>query len=241
MRIIVSIGFSLFIIGFLTAQNTYQKTYWTRIFVRLKINDKWSWQTEVDNRRIFSPQPDHALQFIAHTHLHRRLGQDREGALGFTYSVVWQGHLPVPELRPFQEFYIFQKLGDKTHLSHRFRTEQRWFHNYTKEELTAGYHFKFRGRYMLRLERDLGDKWLLKTNSETLFHHNAFDQERLYLGTEFKFSKRTSIELAYLKLWQLKNTGLGYFDRDNMRLTVYQNFNLPKNTVQRTPSKAGGS
>ena len=118
------------------SQTTHQSTYWTRLYVRAKLNDKWSWQTEADNRRFFNENKQ--LQFIAHTHLHRKLSKNTEGALGFTYSEVWQGHLPVSELRPFQEFYIFQPLTTRLRLSHRFRTEQRWFHNYKGETLVVG-------------------------------------------------------------------------------------------------------
>jgi hypothetical protein len=227
----ILLAFLLFLLSFYSktmAQTTYQQTYWTRLFVRVKLNEKWSWQIEADNRRIFSPQPDKQLQFIAHTHVHRKLSKNTEGSLGLTYSAVWQGDLPVPEIRPFQEFYIFQKLGAKTRLSHRFRTEQRWFHNYKKDALTEGWNFKFRFRYMLRFEQDLSKKWLFKANSETMYHHDAFDQQRFYGGFEYKFSPKMSVELGYLKLWQLKNSKIGYFDRDNLRFTFYRNFDFSK-------------
>lgn len=213
----------------LYSQVLHQNAYWLRLYFRVKINDNWSAQTEFDNRRFFGENQQ--LQFITHTHLHRKIGKntsrrDMEGSLGFTFSEVWQGDLPVPELRPFQEFYTFNKLSNKWRLSHRFRTEQRWFHNYIGEKLTSGFNFKFRFRYMSRLEYRFSDKVLMKGNAEVMYHHDDFDQYRYYGGLEYKFFKNLSIEAGYLKVYQKRANNKGYFDRDNLRVTIYKDFVL---------------
>jgi Protein of unknown function (DUF2490) len=208
----------------LTSQIVHQQTYWTRLYVRVKINDNWSWQTEVDNRRFIGENKQ--LQFIAHTHIHRKLGKNTEGSVGFTFSEVWQGILPVPEFRPFQEFYIYQKLNDKARFTHRFRTEERWFRNYKNDALTEGYNFKFRLRYMLRFDYKLSEKWLLKLNGEVMYHTDDFDQNRIYGGFEYKFRKDVSLELGYLNAYQKRANNKGFFDRDNVRATLYKDFNI---------------
>ena len=144
--------------------------------------------------------------------------------MGLTYSAVWQGILAAPEWRPFQEFYFYQKLNDKARLTHRLRTEQRWFHNYKTDVLTEGYNFKFRFRYMLRFDYKLSDKWVFKLSDELMYHTDDFDQNRIYGGFEYKFAKTASIELGYLKLYQKRSGGKGFYDRDNLRLTVYKDF-----------------
>ena len=168
------------------------------------------------------------MQFIAHTHVHRKLTQSTEGSIGFTFSEVWQGNLPVPELRLFQEFYIFQPLNSRLRLSHRIRTEQRWFHNYKNEALTEGYNFKFRLRYMMRFEYKMSEKWALKANDELMYHHDDFDQNRIYGAVEYKFRKALSLEMGYMKVLQKRANNKGYFDRDNLRVTIYKDFNLSK-------------
>lgn len=225
-------NFTLFIVLIfntlsLKSQTVHQKTYWTRLYVRVKLNDKWSWQTEADNRRFFGENQQ--LQFIAHTHVHRKLSKNTEGSLGFTFSEVWQGKLPVHELRPFQEFYIFQPLNNRLRLSHRIRTEQRWFHNYKNEALTEGYNFKFRFRYMLRLEYKMTEKWSLKVNDELMYHHDDFDQNRIYAAVEYKFRKDLSLQMGYMKVLQKRANNKGYFDRDNLRVTIYKDFDLSNN------------
>jgi Protein of unknown function (DUF2490) len=214
------IGFQSF------SQVTHQSTYWTRFYVRVKLDSLYSWQIEVDNRRFFNQNQQ--LQFIAHTHLHRKLGKNTEGSLGFTFSEVWQGHLPVPELRPFQEFYIFQPLNRRLRLSHRIRTEQRWFHNYKSETLTSGYNFKFRFRYRPQLDFKINAKWSVKLNDELMYHPDDFDQNRIFGAVEYKIKKDLSLEMGYLKLLQKRANNKGYYDRDNLRVTVYKDFNLSK-------------
>lgn len=222
-KIFICIAFVLSVLS-LNAQVEHQQTYWTRLYIRVKINDKWAWQTEVDNRRFFDENKQ--LQFIAHTHVHRKLGKNTEGSLGLTYSAVWQGILAVPELRPFQEFYVYQKVNDKARFSHRFRTEERWFRNYQNGSLTEGYNFRFRLRYMLRFDYKLSDKWILKLNDEVMYHTDDFDQNRLYGGFEYKFRKDVSLELGYLKANLKRANNKGFYDRDNLRLTLYKDFNI---------------
>jgi hypothetical protein len=205
-------------------QTTHQSTYWTRLYARVKIDSAYSWQIEADNRRFFGENKQ--LQFIAHTHLHRKFSKNTEGSVGFTYSAVWQGNLPVSELRPFQEFYFFQPLNGRLRLSHRIRTEQRWFHNYSGEKLTSGYNFKFRFRYRPQLDYKLSKHWALKLNDELMYHHDDFDQNRIYGAVEYKFKPDLSLEMGYMKLLQKRANNKGYFDRDNLRVTVYKDFNL---------------
>ena len=200
MKIFILPIFLIFNTLSLKSQTVHQKAYWTRLYIRVKLNDKWSWQTEADNRRFFGENQQ--LQFIVHTHVHRKFTKTTEGSVGFTFSEVWQGNLPVPELRPFQEFYIFQPLNSGLRLSHRIRTEQRWFHNFKNEALTEGYNFKFRFRYRLQLDYKLSQKWALRINDELMYHHDDFDQNRIYGAVEYKFKKDLSLELGYMKVLQ---------------------------------------
>ena len=214
----------LLALSFLTAkaQTTHQTGYWTRLFIRVKLDDKWSLQAEADNRRL--TEPDRPLQFISHIHLHRKFGKTFETAVGLTFSTVWQGSLAVPEWRPFEEFYVFQPLGKGFRLSHRLRTEQRWTHNFSNGELTDGFNFRWRFRYRPQLDWRISEKWALKLNDELMFHDDGFDQNRLFIGAERKLPHGFSIELGYLKLIQKRT--VGYFDRDNLRLTVYKDMDF---------------
>jgi Protein of unknown function (DUF2490) len=205
----------------LTAQTTHQRAYWIRFFAKVKLDSNWVWITEADERRLILP--DKQLQFIAHTHLHRKFGLYTEGSFGATFSSVRQGLVDVNEYRLFQEFYFFQNLTSKLRLEHRFRTEQRWFENVEKGAIVDGFNFKLRLRYRPQLVYKMNKKWLLKTNAELMYHQDAYDQFRFFMAGEYRFSPLFSMEMGYLKVNQQRLAG-GFFDRDNLRTTFY--FNL---------------
>ena len=211
----------LFLTVNLAAQTTHQQTYWTRLFAKVKLDSNWSWQFEADERRLILP--DKHLQFIAHTHIHRKLSKNTEGSLGVTFSSVRQGLIDVNEYRLFQEFYVYQNLTPKLRLSHRFRPEQRWFENVEKGEIVAGFNFKFRMRYRPQLDYKINKKWSLKTNAEIMYHQDKYDQFRFFMAGEYRFNPHFSMEMGYLKVNQQRSSG-GFFDRDNLRTTFY--FNL---------------
>ena len=211
----------LFLALNLTAQTTHQKGYWTRLYAKVKLDSNWTWQIEADERRFIVP--DKQLQFIAHTHLHRKISKNTEGSLGLSFSSVPQGLIDVKEYRLFQEFYVYQKLTSKLRLAHRLRTEQRWFENVEKGEIVSGFNFKFRYRYRPQLELKMNKKWSFKTNAELMVYYNAYDQFRFFIGGEYRFNPLLSMEMGYLKVNQKRSAG-GFYDRDNLRTTFYFNF-----------------
>lgn len=211
----------LFLTVNLTAQTTHQTAYWVRFFAKVKLDSNWTFQAEADERRLILP--DKQLQFIAHVHLHRKIGQNTEGSLGASFSSVRQGLIDVKEYRLFQEYYIFQRITPKLRLNHRFRTEERWFENVENKAIVAGYNFKFRWRYRPQLELKLNKKWTLKTMAEIMYHVDKYDQFRFYVGGEYRFNPLFSMEMGYLKVHQQRASG-GFLDRDNLRTTFY--FNL---------------
>lgn len=213
--------FGLFLTVDLAAQTTHQQAYWVRFFAKVKLDSNWTWQTEADERRLILP--DKQLQFIVHTHIHRKLSKNTEGSLGVTFSNVRQGLIGVNEYRLFQEFYVYQNLMPKLRLSHRFRLEQRWFENVQKGEVIAGFNFKFRMRYRPQLDYKFNKKWSFKTNAEIMYHQDKYDQFRFFVGGEYRFSPAFSMEMGYLKVNQQRFSG-GFHDRDNLRTTFY--FNL---------------
>ena len=134
-KLILHIHLFIFCIGIqnLNAQVTHQTSYWLRAYFRIKINEKWTFHSEFDERRLINP--DKQLQFITHQHLHYRFGRYTEGALGVSYSAVRQGNIDVPEYRVFQEFYIDKSFGKNWWIGNRVRMEQRFFRNYLKNNL----------------------------------------------------------------------------------------------------------
>lgn len=196
----------------LPGQTIQQQAYWIRLYLRGKLAEKWAWHVEMDERRLI--RPDRQLQFIAHAHVHRKLGKHWELAAGCAYSVVQR----VPERRLFQELHVGSKMAQHWRISGRLRSEQRWF-----EQDDDTWQLKFRWRGRLQLEYDFLKKWRAKCNDELMFQAGEFEQNRVYLALERQFSKRISLETGYLNIYQ-KRAAAGYFDRDVLRSTLYFNF-----------------
>ncbi len=219
-------AFFALIFGFnaLQAQTIHEQAYWMRVVARAKLTDKWTWQTEAESRRFMDN--NQALQRIVQTHLHLKLGNYTESALGVFYSDTWPNGIKTPELRVFQEFYRYQSLKKAVRLSHRLRVEERWLHNVSKTELTSGYHFKMRYRYRAQVDWKINASWSLKLSDELMAHAANFDQNQAYIGLQFTIKKDCFIELGYLNMVQKRNNTIGYLDRNNLRLTLFKDFDL---------------
>ncbi len=194
------------------AQTTHQQAYWLRVYARGKLQEKWSWHLELDERRLI--RPDRQLQFIAHAHLHWRVGARTEVSLGGSHSIVNE----LPEWRLFQELHYVVPIGGQLRLANRFRTEQRWL-----SQVEGDWRLRFRLRFRLQLDYKIGAKWVAKISDEIMWHKEAFDQNRTYVAFERGLSKVLSWELGYLKIFQ-RRTESTCFERDILRSTFYLNF-----------------
>ncbi len=194
------------------AQTTHQQAYWLRFYLRGKLDKKWHWHVEVDERRLILP--DRQLQFIAHVHVHRKLDKRWEIAAGGTHSIVQE----VPEWRLFQELHFGSEMAQQWRISGRLRSEQRWFLQPENE-----WQLKHRWRGRIQIDHNFLKKWRAKLSEEIMFQAGDFEQNRVYAAIERQFSKRISLEIGYLKIYQTR-AAAGYFDRDVLRSTLYFNF-----------------
>jgi Protein of unknown function (DUF2490) len=232
--------FFLFFSGLAYGQGntTHQTLYWIRYYNQTQLNSKYTLHIELDERRLIDPAIQ--FQFFAHAHLHRRFSKLVDVAAGFTYATTNSSKNPslaVPELRPFQEINFSQPISKKIQLQFRYRFEQRFIHNNNRLELQDGYNFFFRHRFRLQASMPIkkfenGKSIIAKLSDEIMLNQgsgaaNSFDQNRIYVGAEFQFNKKWSIESGYLNLYQSASSN-DYFARDIMRWTVYHRLSLLK-------------
>jgi hypothetical protein len=203
-----------------------------RYFNQLHFNSKWSWQTEMDERR--SIQPDQQRQFIAHSFASFKLNSKNDLASGITGSWVTNTKkLTVPEIRFFQAITSNIATIGKVDLHFRFRLEERFLHNTDtqKANLTDGYRFKFRTRYRIQFQRNLdkNQKWTARLSDEIMYHTDSddiwkFDQNRIYAGLERKLTEQLRLEMGYLLLHAFSNDAIIY--SHVLRTTVYHRIKL---------------
>jgi hypothetical protein len=201
---------------------------WNRYYLTWAMRPRWVFHQEIDYR--FLTQTGAWHQLITHTHLHRQLGETTEVSAGFSRSetgAVSPDRPAAPhrlEWRFFQEMHLAQALGARVRLQHRYRLEQRFF----KDNPTQP--FTWRGRYRVQLTWPVASRWTLKAADEIMVNwgryvvRNTFDQNRIYVGLEYAFSKQIRAEIGYMSLWQQSVSGDLYYLRDVGRVSVYQRF-----------------
>ena len=225
---------------------TNQDLIWYGVFTTVKINEKWYFQNEVQERHFVDPLSQHQLIFRGH--IHHLLGKSGwEGSVGMClflqnpndpYAAV---KLTVPELRPHLEMAYKQKLTGLT-VDHRYRAEARFFHNTNsaRTELEDDYNFEnFRFRYRIQATVPLfkiNEKQLfkVKVSDEILINagsnivNNLFDQNRLYAGISWDWSPDVTFDVGYLHWFQQRPSGDDYFNRNILRFTLFHKINLEK-------------
>ena len=241
---ILFVSFFLFIFNAeVKAQKTVtnQNLYWIRYYNQLKINQKWIWHNEIDDRRFFERNKQHHL--IIHSRLHYKVLKNADVALGLTYSLQSPqdpnsvSDLVVPEKRFVQEINLNNPLSNRFSLQHRLRIDERLIRNNNELNLLEGYAFNFRFRYKLqgsyRLNReDATNQTILKISDELMFNagkqiiYNQFDQNRIYAGLEQGLIENISAEIGYLYWYQQRATGDQFFDRNIIRFTLLHKIDL---------------
>ncbi|MFD2787568.1 DUF2490 domain-containing protein [Hymenobacter rubripertinctus] len=200
-------------------QTLHQPGYWLRAYLRVKLTDRWTWHSELDERRLL--RPGRQWQLITHQHLHYRLATPLAVGLGLSYSrqPPVSGGPALQEGRGFAEATLTTPLSQRVHLLSRLRLEQRWLEP-AATELPAPWTTRARLRYRLQTDWQLADRWKLRASDELLLNPNSFDQNRLYAGTEHQLGAGFAAELGYLWLYQRRYHRPDYLDRHVLRLTL---------------------
>ena len=207
------------------AQTTHQQAYWVRLMVRTRLAPRLTLHSEFDERRF--AWPDKQWQFITHQHLHYRASPMWDAALGGTLSWQPQKGIPVPERRIFEEVTAALPLPGGWRLTPRLRVEQRWLGQLANAtDIVDNWQYRLRYRGRLQLDYQLNPNWKFRTSNELLLNADSFDQNRLYAGAERQLGAGFAAELGYLRIWQQRPAGAGYYARDVLRLTLCKDLSL---------------
>jgi hypothetical protein len=202
-------GFACFIFllcavpSFSQSIDTYESTYWFRYYNQLSLNEKWTWHNEIEERRLINP--DRQSQFFIHTHLHYQIKKKFDLAAGFNFNETTRSNgLLIAEWRPWQEVSFSPKLKSRIKLSFRYRLDERFIHKSLGSDLEPGYNFNLRHRFRIQVVSAINRKETitLKLADEVMINSlgdtDLFDQNRIYLGADFKLTKKCSLEVGYL-------------------------------------------
>jgi hypothetical protein len=217
----------------------HQNLLWTRYYNQVEINPKWSIHSEFDNR-VFLDSIVQNLLVIRVQGRHKISEQVELGAGIVYFSVATQ--VPevnlgfnIPEYR-LQQDLTWKKNWSKIVLNQRFQIEERFFQNADGQGLTTGTTFFWRFRYRLQgeytfwrkekryLKAIVYDEIMINAGKNAVY--NSFDQNRVYVGLQYGISSDVAVELGYMNSFQQRATGIDYFDRNIIRLSIYHQLRI---------------
>ncbi len=143
----------------------------------------------------------------------------------------------VPEHRPWQQVQWFGK-KNKVGFVQYFRVEERYVRRVSGSELNDDYRFTWRFRYNvgatipLKGEAGVAGTPFLFLNDELHVSagknvvNNYFDQNRLFAGVGYQFTKDLNAQLGYLYVFQQLPAGNHYVHINAARLFVFYNLDF---------------
>ncbi|KQB40352.1 DUF2490 domain-containing protein [Flavobacterium aquidurense] len=244
LRLLLFLGF---VSPFLSAQNskkTDQQTLtWIRYYNILPITQNWAIHSEIDNRSFLNPV--HENLFVLRIQGRYRVLKNIDLGAGFAYFNVntqdpkADPDYSIPEYRIQQDVTFINYIAKIT-FHNRFQLEERFIQKANKTALLDEFSFAYRFRYRLQSTFDLWKKERRSIKAtisdEVMFNFgkdnkkNIFDQNRFYTALRYHFNPDIGLELGYLKSFQRRSSGIDFYDRDIIRLTLYHRIKRsPKN------------
>ena len=222
---------------------TNQSLIWYAYIQNLKINDRFSFQTDIQERHFITPVKQ--SQFLIRSTFKTVIKNNFDFGVGFCFflsntdpSVDYD--LETPEVRPYIEFNNKQPFKRVT-VTHRYRLESRFIHNINGKELTKGFSFSnMRFRYQFGLDillnkpKDEKNILKLKISEEIMLNfgkkikYNLFDQNRVSISLQYAPIKVVALELGYVNWFQQRASGDKYFNRNILRFAIIHNIQLKK-------------
>lgn len=215
----------------------HQSLYWLRYQNQLSLSPRFYWNNEIDNRRFFGP--DVQNQFIFHSRIHYKKNNWDFG-MGLTVSWIFAqkpevGYThTVTEIRPVIEATHEVPIG-KIFFQNRLRLDNRFFEEDQEKSIFAEsvYVLRFRYRAQFRIPLKRNEENLpvitLRIADEVMLNHtkNTFDQNRIYVSSDFLLSRKFTLETGYIYIFQQRFGYDEFFKRHVVRLSILHKITLP--------------
>jgi hypothetical protein len=215
-----------------------QSGVWLGYFNQTRITDKWGIWLDLHGRRtefldrwstqLFRP----GVTYYLSDHVRLTAGY------AFTRTFPAAGlHTVRPENRLWQQI-LWTNRQKRLQTQQWIRVEERFNHKIANDALQDGYNFNFRFRYLLNLmvpiNRDFIDAKTLffafndeiHINAGKQITYNVFDQNRLFVGLGYQFTKGLNLQVGYMNQFQQLPSGNHFNSNNVLRVFVFHNLDL---------------
>ena len=220
-----------------------QPMIWYSYVQNIKINERFTIQTDVQERHYVQPIKQH--QWLIRTELRTTIKPNIDFGTGLAFflsntDISTTKAVEVPEVRPHIEINQKQPFKRVT-IAHRYKLEARFFQKTNINGLENGFKFNcMRFRYQFALDIQLNKPknnhhaLKLKLIEEVMLNfgkaikYNTFDQNRAYILLQYAPIPALTIEAGYLNVFQQRSTGDKYNNRNTFKIGIIHNINLSK-------------
>lgn len=213
----------------------HQSLSWIGYQAKLNLHSNWQLAQEIEDRIYIFPFRQHQLYFK--TSAYHTINSPISVGAGLVFMNQYLPQLQNQavsdrrlEIRPSLEIQYRYQLSEKFELNERYIGEFRFQENEKGKILYANH----RSRLSIELGYQATEKIKVRVYDEIMLNagkeivHNVFDQNRAGLGVKYKFSKLTALEIGYFNWYQQRQSGDEFYQRDIIRITLSNTFDLNK-------------
>ncbi len=216
--------------SFCQPKHVQTQMIWLNYNNSIAINSKWNWTNDVQFRT--REWTKHLWQFAVRTGLQHSLSSKWTVSAGIAWfdNVRYYNTTPLfpNEWRPWVDI-SYQVKPKNISILQRLRFEERFLQKVQADKLLSAYESRERLRYRLEftfpkikhwLELHLGNEVMVNTNHlhDSLF----FDQNRIFLVANAKFSDASYFQFQFIKNFQLLARNYTLEDQDIFRFSFHQ-------------------
>ncbi|KAA3439818.1 DUF2490 domain-containing protein [Rufibacter hautae] len=220
---------------------TDRSQVWLGYFNQTRLSDKFSLWLDLHARR--TDFLDRWATTIVRPGITYHISDHTRFTVGYAYASHWPISETDETVRP--EHRLWQQINwsgksKRLQTNQWVRLEERFNRNIANDQLQEGYHFNFRARYMIGLMVPLtadaiapgvpflvfNDEVHVNFGKEIVY--NYFDQNRLFGGVGYQFSKSFNAQLGYMNVFQQTAAGNQFFNTHTLRLFLFHTLDLRK-------------
>lgn len=222
-------------------QVTARSQVWTGYFNQTRINDKFSIWLDLHARR--SGFLDRWATTIFRPGVTYHVSDHVRVTAGYAYASHWPAVETQQTVRPEHRLWQQISWGSKSRklqLNQWIRLEERFLRKIQQDALQPGHNFSYKARHMMALLLPLqgeeikpGSPFAVLNNEIHINFgkevvYNYFDQNRLFAGLGYPFTRNLQVQAGYMRVFQQLPGGNHFFDTHAFRLFLFHNLDLRK-------------
>lgn len=223
-----------------------QQQSWAGYLNQTRLSKRWGIWLDLHTRRTGQFLDRWSMHVVRPGLIYYPSDQTRLVA-GYAYARLYAQTTPAPirtEHRPWQQFSVDNRYG-RLATTQRVRVEERFIQRTNGMEVLDSYSFTMRFRYMLTLQLPLcrpgagphvpmltvQDELMVNAGSQVVY--NTFDQNRLFVGVTYPFSKTLSVQAGYMNQFQQLASGNAFVSNHIARVFLIHNLDLREKESER--------